>query len=103
MSVTDNIAIGHEFRHNVSLAVKEVVNNALRHSFATEIKMSIQLEMTRLKIAITDNGVGITREPNKTSLGLGNIAQRMASIHGTCVIDQHEREGLKITLEAPIT
>ncbi|MES2920332.1 MAG: histidine kinase [Verrucomicrobiota bacterium] len=102
MSVTSNVTISHEFRHNMSLAVKEIVNNALRHSFATEIKMSIQLENTQLKIAVTDNGVGITREPNKTSLGLENINQRMSSIRGKCTIDKHEKEGLKITLEAPI-
>ncbi len=102
MSATPNLTISHEFRHNVSLAVKEIVNNALRHSFATEIKMSVQLENTQLKIAITDNGVGITREPNKTSLGLENITQRMSAIRGKCTIDQHEKEGLKITLEAPI-
>ncbi len=102
MSVSDNVIISHEFRHNVSLAVKEIVNNALRHSFATEIKMSIQRENTHLKIIITDNGVGITREANKTSLGLENITQRMASIRGKCTIDQHAKEGLQITLEAPI-
>lgn len=102
MSVTSNVKISHDFRHNVSLAVKEIVNNALRHSFATEIKMSIQLENNHLKIIITDNGVGITREPDKTSLGLENLTQRMSSIRGKCMIDQHENEGLKITLEAPI-
>ncbi|MCW1924970.1 histidine kinase [Luteolibacter arcticus] len=103
MSATPNVAISHEFRHNVSLAVKEIVNNALKHSFATEIKMSIQLENTQLKIAITDNGVGIARKPNKTSLGLVNITERMSSIWGKCMIDQHEKEGLKVTLEAPIS
>ncbi len=102
MSVTSNVTISHEFRHNVSLAVKEIVNNALRHSFATEIKMSIRFENNHLKIAVIDNGVGITCEPNKTSLGLENLAQRMSSIRGKCMIDQHVNEGLKITLEAPI-
>lgn len=103
MSVTENVTISHEFRHNVSLAVKEIVNNALKHSFATEIKMSIQFENKHLKITVTDNGVGITREPNKASLGLENLTQRMASIRGKCVINQHEQEGLEITLEAPIS
>ncbi|MGC4016425.1 MAG: histidine kinase [Luteolibacter sp.] len=103
MSVTENFTISHEFRHNVSLAVKEIVNNALKHSFATEIKMSIQFENNQLKITVTDNGVGITREPNKTGLGLESLTQRMASIKGKCIIDPHEKEGLKITLEAPIS
>jgi len=102
MSAIPNVPISHEFRHNVSLAVKEIVNNALKHSFATEIRMSVQLENTQLKIVITDNGVGITREPNKTSLGLENLTQRMSSIRGKCTIGQHENEGLKIALEAPI-
>lgn len=103
MSVTEDVTISHDFRHNVSLAVKEIVNNALKHSFATEIRLSIQLDNKHLKITVSDNGVGITREPEKTSLGLENINQRMALIHGTCSIHQPEHEGLTITLSAPIT
>lgn len=102
LSVTGNFPISHEFRHNVSLAVKEIVNNALKHSSASEISMSIQLEGKILRITVADNGVGITREPGKTSLGLANIAQRMASIRGKCDIAPIENGGLKISLEAPI-
>lgn len=102
MSVTGNVPISHEFRHNVSLAVKEIVNNALKHSFATEIKMSIQVEGKLLKITIADDGIGITREPGKTSLELINITQRMASIHGKCDNESIKDKGLKISLEAPI-
>jgi signal transduction histidine kinase len=103
MPSSQDVTISHEFRHNVSLAVKEVVNNALRHSFATEIRMTIRHENGHLRITVTDNGVGITREPGKTSLGLENISQRMAAIHGSCMIAPHEKEGLEITLEAPIS
>lgn len=103
LSVIGNVPVSHEFRHNVSLAVKEIVNNALKHSFATEIKMSIQVEGKLLKITVADNGVGITREPGKTSLGLDSISQRMASIRGKCDITPIENDGLRISLEAPIT
>lgn len=103
LSVVENAPISHEFRHNVSLAVKEIVNNALKHSFATEIKMSIQVEGKILKITVADNGVGITREPGKTSLGFANISQRMTSIRGKCDITPTESDGLKVSLEAPIT
>ena len=102
LSITGNFPISHEFRHNVSLAVKEIVNNALKHSSASEINMSIQLEGKILRITVADNGVGITREPGKTSLGLANSAQRMASIRGKCDIAPIENGGLKISLEAPI-
>jgi len=102
LSVMGSVPVSHEFRHNVSLAVKEIVNNALKHSYATEIKLSIQVEGKLLKITVADNGVGITREPGKTSLGLANIAQRMSSIRGKCDITPL-KEGLKISLEAPLT
>jgi signal transduction histidine kinase len=102
MSVTGNVQISHEFRHNVSLAVKEIVNNALKHSFATEIRMSIEVDGKILRITIADDGVGITREPGKDSLGLSNITQRMASIRGKCEIEAIDDKGLKVSLEAPI-
>ncbi|GAA5121399.1 ATP-binding protein [Luteolibacter yonseiensis] len=103
MPSIQEVTVSHEFRHNVSLAVKEIVNNALRHSQATEIKMAILHENQQLKITVTDNGVGLTREPGKTGLGLENISQRMSAIHGTCMIAPHENGGLEITLEAPIS
>lgn len=103
LSVFHDMAISHEFRHNVSLAVKEAINNALKHSLATEIKMTIQLDENLLKITITDNGVGITRDAGKAGLGLESIAQRMASIRGKCLIRPLEQnDGLEISLEAPI-
>ena len=102
MSSFLNVAISHEFRHNVSLAVKEAINNVLKHSFATEIKMTIRLDENLLKITIADNGVGISRDKGKTGVGLESISQRMASIRGKCIIRPLENDGLEISLEAPI-
>lgn len=102
MSVFQNMAISHEFRHNVSLAVKETINNVLKHSHATEIKMTIRLDENVLKIIIADNGVGITRDTGKTGLGLESISQRMASIRGKCNIRPLGDDGLEISLEAPL-
>jgi signal transduction histidine kinase len=103
MSVTGNVPVSHEFRNHVSLAVKEIVNNALKHSFATEIKMEVRLEGRHLKITIADNGIGISPESGKSGLGLTNLTQRMASIRGKCVIAPNQPDGLRISLEAPIT
>ena len=86
----------------MSLAVKETINNALKHSHATEIKMTIRLDENVLKIIIADNGVGITRDRSKTGLGLESISQRMASIRGKCNIRSLGDDGLEISLEAPL-
>ncbi|MGL4401126.1 MAG: sensor histidine kinase, partial [Luteolibacter sp.] len=105
MSVTEDVTITHEFRHNMSLAVKEVVNNALKHSGASEITMTIRVEGKGLVIIITDNGIGMIQQSGRPGLGLGldSITQRMATIRGKCEIEPVESRGIKVSLEAPIT
>jgi signal transduction histidine kinase len=102
MSVTKNRKISHEFRHNFSLSVKESVNNALRHSGATEIKMAIWLDGSILNISVSDNGVGLEDDTNKGGSGIDSITQRMKSIRGTCVIEEFDNNGLQVSLSAPL-
>ena len=102
MSEFRNREIGHDFRHNVSLAVKEAINNALKHSRATEIKMTIRLDENVLKIIIEDNGVGIASDAGKPGVGLESITQRMTSIRGRCLLRPLDGKGLEISMEAPI-
>lgn len=103
MSEFQNREIGHEFRHNVSLAVKEAINNALKHSRATEIKMTIRLDENVLKIIIEDNGVGIAHDAGKPGVGLESIRQRMTSIRGKCLLRPLDGNGLEVSMEAPIS
>lgn len=100
--MTENVPISHEFRHNISLAVKEAVNNALKHSKASEIRMNIAVDGPLLKITLADNGIGLSAEPGKTGVGLASIHQRMASLRGRCVMEPATHGGLKVLLEAPI-
>jgi len=103
LSVTEDQSISHEFRHNFTLSVKESVNNALRHSQATEIKMRIWLEGSSLRINVTDNGIGLPPEKSKKGSGLDSMAHRMATIRGKCSIEPLEEGGLRVSLEAPIS
>ncbi|QTN32022.1 hypothetical protein HZ994_06660 [Akkermansiaceae bacterium] len=101
--ITENEPIPYDFRHNVSLAVKESINNVLKHSEATEFKMKIELHQRILTIAITDNGIGMTEESRSDGLGLANLTRRMKSIGGSCNIDQLEEGGMRIVLNAPLS
>lgn len=100
--ITENQTIRYEFRHNVSLAVKECVNNVLKHSHATKLDMKIELEKNVLRITITDNGIGITEESRSTGLGLESLKRRMKSIGGNCKFEQLAESGLRIILSAPV-
>ncbi|WP_424314301.1 sensor histidine kinase [Haloferula sp.] len=100
--ITENQPISYQFRHNVSLAVKESVNNVLKHSEATKLDMKIELERNVLLITITDNGIGISEETRSFGLGLENLNQRMKSIGGTCRFEHLEEGGLRILFAAPL-
>ena len=100
--VMENQTISYEFRHNVSLAVKECVNNVLKHSHATELDMKIELEKNVLAISITDNGIGISEKSRRTGLGLDSLKSRMKSIAGNCTFDHLAEGGLRIILTAPV-
>ncbi len=100
--ITEKQNISYEFRHNVSLAVKESVNNVLKHSHATTLDMKIGLEKNVLMITLTDNGIGISDTSRSTGLGLDGLKCRMKSIGGNCRFEHLAAGGLRIILSAPV-
>src|SRR5438105_15798739 len=55
-----------EERHNLFMAVKEALHSVLKHARATEVKISLSVEDSDLRIVVTDDGCGfvVTRAPN---------------------------------------
>jgi signal transduction histidine kinase len=87
-------------RRNVFLCVKETLNNALKHSQAPLITITISTA-DKLRIVIADNGVGINKEKiRQFGNGLKNIARRMESIGGSFTIEANN--GTVTTLELPL-
>jgi signal transduction histidine kinase/streptogramin lyase len=52
------LALSGEARHNLFLAVKEALNNVLKHSHASQAHLSMSLEGSVLTIVVQDNGIG---------------------------------------------
>jgi signal transduction histidine kinase len=74
--------ISGERRRNVFLSVKEALNNVLKHSQSSVVKINVSVS-DRLVIEIQDDGVGINLEKlRKFGNGLNNMKKRMASIDG---------------------
>lgn len=87
--------ISGEKRRNIFLSVKEALNNVLKHSQSSVVKINISVN-ERLIIEIQDDGVGINMEKlRKFGNGLNNMRKRMASIDGGFSIENHE--GTKTT------
>lgn len=78
----ENIEVSGDKRRNIFLCVKETLNNAMKHSGASEIKLNIAIK-DKLEICICDNGVGIDLQRlRQFGNGLKNISKRMESIGG---------------------
>jgi signal transduction histidine kinase len=87
--------ISGEKRQNIFLSVKEALNNVLKHSQCSVVRINV-LVNDRLVIEIQDDGVGIDMEKlRKFGNGLNNMRKRMASIDGEFHIEN--REGTKTT------
>jgi len=98
------INMSSQVRHELLLAVKEALNNAVRHSGAGEIALDIIFEKHVLNIILTDNGRGFD-PAQKASVGdgLDNLKQRLRLIGGQCQIESAVGRGtvVRITLSMP--
>jgi signal transduction histidine kinase len=89
-----------EKRRNIFLAVKEALNNVLKHSRASTVIIQIAVD-DKLSIQITDNGVGIDMENiRKFGNGLQNMKKRITSISGEFRMENHQ--GTKTIFELEI-
>jgi signal transduction histidine kinase len=74
--------IGGEKRRNIFLSVKEALNNVVKHSQSSVVRINVTVH-DRMIIEIQDDGIGIDLEKlRKFGNGLNNMKKRMASING---------------------
>jgi nitrate/nitrite-specific signal transduction histidine kinase len=90
-------------RRSLFMAIKESLNNAVKYSEATELRLQIQLQNQRLVVAVVDNGKGFdpaTVTPDRN--GLTNMAQRMAEIGGRCLVVSQPGRGCRVEFSIPL-
>jgi signal transduction histidine kinase len=92
-----------DVRHNVFLAVKEALNNVLKHSGASEVWLRLKLEEGRVSLEIEDNGRGFASEvlpPGGN--GLHNMRSRLAECGGTAELVSAPGKGVRIRFVFPL-
>jgi signal transduction histidine kinase len=92
-----------EVRHNVFLAFKEAVNNAVKHAQAKEARVKLLLEPGRFILKVEDNGRGIGDVSDKQLRnGLKNMRKRLADVRGEFEITSGTNGGTVVKLTVPI-
>jgi signal transduction histidine kinase len=98
-------ALPGKARHCLFLAVREALNNAIRHAQADLIRLDIRAENSSLRIAVEDNGCGFAPEQTTaagTHEGLANMRRRMEDIGGSFQITSHPGGGTRVEFIAPL-
>ncbi len=94
-----------EVRQQVFLAAKEALNNVLKHSKASRVRVHLALVTDEFKIIIEDDGCGFdTGTPPKRAgggNGLGNMRERLDSIGGRLECHSRPGQGTRIVFIAP--
>lgn len=75
--------LGNEQNRNVLLIAKEIVHNAVKHSGATEIRVSARVINGMLELEVADNGKGYDPERVSNGNGLRNIQHRLKEAGAT--------------------
>ncbi|HMS84624.1 MAG TPA: PAS domain S-box protein [Nitrospira sp.] len=82
--------------------VREGLSNALRHSDAKRITVSLRSLLRSVRLAITDDGIGFdTSSTQGVGHGLGNMAARAQKVRGAFCLQSTPRSGTKISLDLP--
>lgn len=80
----------------------ELINNAIKHSKATLIKVRIWLKGDKVEIFVSDNGIGFDYDnlenDQNCGMGLSNIASRISSLKGTIEVDTEQGIGTTINI-----
>ncbi len=82
--------------------VQETLANAARHSEATLVKINLTMDEAKVELAVLDNGIGFDPATvSSSSFGLSGMRQRLASVHGTLLVESILSVGTKITASVP--
>lgn len=107
--------VSAEVRHNLFLALKEAINNTLRHARASELRLALTVGSRDFTLTVEDNGQGFTPpspSPNPGGNpppirpggnGLNNMRRRLAEIGGACEVQSRPGAGTIIRFIVPAT
>ena len=91
-------------RHQLFLAYKEALTNVVRHSGATEVRLSLQVEHKELRLAVADNGRGLpSNELTGEMNGVANMRARIEKLHGRFEIAGEPGRGTTVRFSVPLS
>jgi len=81
--------------------IQELINNAVKHSEATEVLVQYMVENGKIDVTVEDNGIGFSETAiiDKKGMGLHNLKTRVAYLNGTIDFVSSIGEGTTVHIE----
>jgi signal transduction histidine kinase len=77
-----SVSLSTEVRHNLFLAIREALNNVLKHASAKHVWVRMEIASGKLALEVRDDGKGFSPDISDRRNGLGNMHARMHQIGG---------------------
>lgn len=97
-----HIKLAEEHRYHIYLLLKEAINNAVKYSAATLIKLETSFVRDVLKINVDDNGKGFDTGIASKGNGIINMQQRATAIGAACLIRSAPGSGTSLSVQLKI-
>lgn len=102
------LVVRSEIRHNLFLAFKEVLNNAVKHSGASEVRVTLESVAGGFRLVVADNGTGfrakvagaVNGDRLVSGHGIVGLRKRLEQIGGKVDI-QSQPDGVRVELFVP--
>jgi signal transduction histidine kinase/ligand-binding sensor domain-containing protein len=100
------VRVDAELRYNLFLALKETLNNIVKHARATEVWLRLKVEERAFTLCIEDNGQGLVAGAEASAVsgrissgsGLANLEKRLAAVGGRCDIHSEAGSGTRVEM-----
>lgn len=93
--------LGAQREAAVYRVAQEALHNALRHSGASDIAVTLAMRQRRVVLEVTDDGVGFATRPPPGGLGLLSMRERANSVGGALTIRTAPGAGTRVRLSIP--
>jgi signal transduction histidine kinase len=83
---------------------QEALNNIVKHSYATSVRLRLSREDDSVMLTVIDNGIGFdpVRASESGGNGLHNMRERVDLLHGSFKIDSVINHGTTLTVMVPL-
>lgn len=82
--------------------VQELVNNAVKYSQQTQLKVELVVNDDGLNICVVDDGIGFDPLQSKVGFGLSSVEERVRSLGGYVDIKTEANKGVNVCIQIPL-